>query len=225
MVKVKFCGFTSAGDVMRAQALGVDYLGFNFCPRSRRRVDPARAAELAGLVTGALKVGVFVDAPAEEIIPVANDVGLDLVQLHGRETADFCRRLRRETGRPLIKAFAVTGPETARDALEYADSVDYLLLDAPGASPRDGFGGSGRTFPWCRAGLFAALGRPFFLAGGLTAANVADAVRGASPFAVDVAGGIEDAAGRKDARLMALFLEAVRAAEPGIDGPAGDRRH
>lgn len=214
MVRVKVCGFTAAVDVAAAEAVGVDYLGFNFHPGSRRYVEPSRAGRLVDRVTAARKVGVFVDAPAADIGRLAGRLGLDLVQLHGDETPDFCRRLKEENGLRIIKALPVSGPAVLERAAAFRPWVDYLLLDSPAPAAGTGFGGSGRPFDWSVAAGVAAFGCPFFLAGGLDPDNVGAAISRLRPDAVDVAGGVEIAPGRKDRTLMARFVAAVRAASP-----------
>jgi phosphoribosylanthranilate isomerase len=151
-------------------------------------------------------VGVFVDAKVEEIAEVHARVDLDIVQLHGAETKEDCAAITRAMNRPVWKAIPV---REQRD-VEWLEQwpVDAILFDAP----TPGRGGSGETFDWS----IAALGRrrypalQIILAGGLTPENVARAISDVSPFAVDVASGVESAAGIKDAAKLTAFVDAVR---------------
>jgi phosphoribosylanthranilate isomerase len=210
-VKIKICGVTLVEDAALVAAAGVDFIGLNFWPRSRRRVDVERAAALAAAARGAgpaAIVGVFVDADAGEIAAVHARVGLDVIQLHGAETADAAAALARATGRPVWKAIAA-GAEGDLDALD-AWPVDAILLDTPTPDR----GGSGRSFDWglARAARLRHPARRLVLAGGLHPGNVADAIAAALPWAVDVASGVESAPGVKDAGKLAAFVAAARAA-------------
>lgn len=205
-VRVKICGLTSLDDALAAAELGADALGFNFWPGSKRFCPPERAAAIAARLPPFVSaVGVFVNQPRRHILKVAKQVGLHAVQLHGDEGPEDCRGF----PLPVVKAIRV-GSQKDLTGLE-AFQVAAFLLDAP--SP--GFGGSGRTFDW-RWARKARLERPqlppFVVAGGLTPANVAQAIRATRPFAVDVASGVESAPGLKDARLMARFLAAASGA-------------
>lgn len=204
-VAVKICGVTRPEDAALAAALGARYVGLNFWPGSKRfvSVDEGRAIARA-VPPGVLKVGVFVNASADDIELVAMQVGLDLVQLHGDETPEECAAL------PLrwLRALRMGGAADL-DALASYPGAEAILLDAPSA----GYGGSGRTFDWSLAARAVAVSsRPIFLAGGLTPDNVAAAVAAVHPFAVDVAGGVESAPGIKDPDKLRRFLESVKGA-------------
>lgn len=210
VVRVKFCGLTRAVDIVRAQELGVDFIGFNFYPPSPRHVPADGLEELLAAVRGPVRVGVFVNAGLPEIAVARTRFSLGAVQLHGDETPDFCRRARRRLGVPVIRAIGVNEPQALETARAYLSAADYLLLDAGGAGQGDGVrGGTGRTICWDLAARIAALGRPVFLAGGLTPENVARAVALVSPFGVDVAGGIEVSPGVKSGERMAGFMAAL----------------
>lgn len=202
-VRVKVCGITRLEDALAAVRLGADALGFNFWPGSRRFLPPGKAREivraLPPLVT---TVGVFVDPSQEEAASAAALSGIQVIQLHGDEPPALCRALQL----PVVKGIRVAGPESL-DALDAYPGVAGFLLDA--ASP--GYGGSGRTFDWSLARAAAARAT-VLLAGGLTPANVGEAVRAVRPYAVDVASGVESAPGVKDHALMARFIAAARAA-------------
>ena len=213
-MKIKICGVTLIEDAARVAAAGADFIGLNFWPRSKRHVDVERAAALAAAVRGAgpaAIVGVFVDAAAEAIAAVHARVGLDVIQLHGAETAADAAAVAAATGRPVWKAIAAGGPGDL-DALDAwpVDAVDALLLDTP--TPEKG--GSGRSFDWslARAARERHPARRLVLAGGLHAGNVAAAIAAVGPWAVDVASGVEAAPGVKDAARVAAFVAAARAA-------------
>ncbi len=201
MTRVKICGIRTASAALAAAEAGADAVGFVFYPPSPRFVPPARAAELARrLPPFVLRVGVFVNAPVEVVEDVAEQVGLDVVQLHGDEPPEVCARLRRR----VIKAVRVDGPEAVARAREYP--VAAVLLDAhvPGL-----YGGTGRRFDWS---LVRGLDKPVILSGGLTPDNVGEAIRQARPYAVDASSGVETD-GEKDPEKIAAFVRAVRAAD------------
>ena len=197
MTRVKICGITDSADARAAVAAGADALGFVFAP-SPRRITASRARRIAReLPPEVWKVGVFVDAAAGEVDAVAHEVDLDAVQLHGDESPGVCAAV----SRPVWKRLAVHDDDSVESLrarlLGYA--VSAILLD-PGA-------GSGRTFPWK---LAAPLHGLVIVAGGLTAKNVASAIRAAKPYAVDVSSGVEDAPGNKSAAMMRAFVDQVR---------------
>lgn len=192
MTKVKICGLSTASAVETACRAGADYIGFVFAG-SRRRVSLEQAQKLADLVPATVrKVGVFVSpslAELEEAISVAN---LDLVQIHG----DFDEELLTHIGRPVIRAYQVKG--ALKDVCQ---QVDYLLFDAPLA-------GSGQTFDWQTFDR-SQINQPFFIAGGLNAGNVQEAIQYFAPYAVDVSSGIETD-GQKDLQKITEFIERVK---------------
>jgi phosphoribosylanthranilate isomerase len=188
---VKICGVTSPEDAALAAAAGADAVGINFWPRSKRYVDPAEAAPIiAAIPRGVAKVGVFVDAPADEVARHMDELGLDRVQLHGDEAAaDFARF---DPAR-LIRVVRV------RDEASFAPAgwrPSLWLYDAY----VDGFGGAGVAQ------------RPFLLAGGLTPENVGAAISAVRPDGVDVASGVERSPREKDKHKLAAFIAAARAA-------------
>jgi phosphoribosylanthranilate isomerase len=206
MLKVKICGITNLEDALAAVGAGADALGFNFYRKSPRYLT-AREARLVveRLPAGVLCVGVFVNEDAEEVRRVMTEAGLGAAQLHGDESADYCRGL---ACGMTIKALRVgEGFDIARVAQSGADAV---LLDAFAGGA---FGGTGRTFDWEVARRACSLVPKLFLAGGLTPSNVADAVRAVRPFAVDVCSGVETAPGRKSPALVKKFIEAARGGE------------
>jgi phosphoribosylanthranilate isomerase len=210
-VAVKICGITSPEDARAAAAAGADAIGLVFWPGSPRALDVEAARRVADAVPPlVLRVGVFVDAPASEIDRVAAVVGLDVVQLHGSEMPEACRL----PGRRVLKALRVGEAFDPEQALRYEGRAAGLLLDAAvGALP----GGSGRSFDWSQAAALRPRVGFLMLAGGLTAANVGDAIARVRPDAVDVSSGVEVAPGRKDREKMRAFVAAVRAAEARLD--------
>lgn len=198
--RVKFCGLTRAEDVDAAVAAGVDALGFVLWPGSKRAIDEQRLEELAARVPAFVtRVGLFVDADPAWIDRCAPH--LDLLQFHGNESPAECARFERAW----IKALRMRDDLDLGTAAEEYAGARGLLLDAyrPGVP-----GGTGETFDWSR--IPANLAKPVILAGGLSAANAAEAIASVAPFALDVSGGIEAAPGTKDASRMAAFMAAVR---------------
>lgn len=204
MVRVKICGITNLEDALLAADLGAYALGFIFYPKSPRAIRPEAAREIIRkLPPFVLTVGVFVDEEPAKVQEIVAYAGLDWLQLHGAESPDYCRFL----GRRVIKGFQVKGGEIFSRLREYQDAVQAFLLDTyrPGVP-----GGTGETFDWDLARQAQQFGVPIILAGGLTAANVADAIRIAQPAAVDVASGVEAAPGKKDPNKLRAFMEAVK---------------
>ncbi|MGQ9687949.1 MAG: phosphoribosylanthranilate isomerase [Desulfobaccales bacterium] len=203
MVRVKICGITNPTDARLAADLGAHALGFIFYPKSPRSVAPDAARDIIkNLPPFVLSVGVFVDEEAGLVREVAETVGLDWVQLHGRESPDYCKSL----GRRVIKGFRVRGEEIFEELHKYQGAAQAFLLDAYKPELP---GGTGETFDWeiaRRAGTYG----PIILAGGLTAANLAEAIQVAQPAAVDVASGVEAAPGKKDAEKLLAFFASIK---------------
>ena len=203
-VRVKFCGFTRVEDALQAVELGVDAIGLVFVPASRRCVDLGRAREIAAAVPAFVAtVGLFMDAPADAVRRVLDEVPLDLLQFHGQENADDCASF----GRPWLKALAMgDGVDVAATASRYA-AARGVLLDAHRSGEQ---GGSGQRFDWSR--IPPALAPRIVLAGGLAPDNVAQAIAAVRPFAVDVSSGIESAPGIKCPARMREFINEVQRA-------------
>jgi len=198
---VKICGVTTAEDAAVAVAAGADAIGVNFWSGSKRHVTLADARDvLAAVPAGVLKVGVFVDAPVEEVERHLDELELDRAQLHGDESPALFDRLDRR----LIRVVRV------RDESSFASEAGWSpalwLYDAYVES----FGGGGVVAPWSL--IAARARRPFLLAGGLTPDNVAKAVAQTRPDGVDVASGVESSARKKDPAKIAAFIAAARAA-------------
>ena len=204
--RVKICGLTGPDDARAAAEAGADAVGLVFWAGSPRAVEPAAARRVAAaLPPFVLRVGVFVDAPPDEMARLADDVGLDLLQLHGREPLALLGRLSRRA----LKAVHVDSQAGLDEALAWAERGAGLLVDARGgASP----GGTGQRCDWDWARRLRERAPFVALAGGLTPENVAEALRAVAPHAVDVSSGVESAPGRKDAGRMRAFVAAVRSA-------------
>lgn len=189
---------TRAEDVRCAVGLGVDALGFVFVKESPRGLDPERARALLEQVPPFVTaVGLFMDAPAGEIEHVLRRTGLHLLQFHGGEDDEFCRQF----GVPYLKAVPMGSTDSIADFCNGFASASGFVLDSHSNGE---MGGTGKTFAWHR--ISGSLGRPVMLAGGLTPENVARAVAGVRPYAVDVSSGIEAAPGEKDAGKMKRFV-------------------
>ena len=201
-VKVKICGITNLADGMAAAEAGADALGFVFYDRSPRGVSIETAADLIRhLPPFVLKVGVLVNAPEDLVFRAVRECGLSLLQFHGDEAPEYCLQF----GLMSMKAFRIRDAASLQALRNYP--TDAWLLDAyvPGTP-----GGTGETFNWDLALEAQKLGRPIFLAGGLTPENVAEAVRRARPYGVDVSSGVEAAPGRKDHAKVRAFIQAAK---------------
>jgi phosphoribosylanthranilate isomerase len=206
-VKVKICGITNWTDARRAVEAGAQFLGFNFYRPSPRYIQPAAARRIVRrLPDGIAVVGVFVNEPEANMLAIARRVGLDYLQLHGDEPPEQVARLKREI--PVIKAVRVRD-SFRPNQLDAFGRASAILLDGFDARRH---GGTGRTFNWNLARGSNGL-RRIFLAGGLTPENVAEAIRVARPYAVDVCSGVEARPGRKDPARIVELMWAVKGAE------------
>ena len=229
MTRIKLCGLTRIQDIEIANKLKPEYIGFIFWDRSSRNVSAIQAARLKGKLDPEIKaVGVFVNAPAEQVISYYNVGIIDIAQLHGNENEEYIKKLH-DAGLTVIKAFKMkkTGeninlagnanietPEkpTGNAITEtYGKSTDDVITEAVKSSADyimfDPGKGEGATFNWQ---LIKGIKREFFLAGGLTPENIEKAVETVQPFAVDVSSGIETG-GHKDPDKMAAFVKNTRA--------------
>ena len=198
MTKIKMCGLRRAEDIEYANMIVPDYIGYVFAKKSRRCVAPEKAQELTRLLReDIIPVGVFVDEPIEKVIALAESGTIRIAQLHGSESEEYAAELK-ERGITVIRAFRVSSESDI--AAARSSCADFVLLDSGG--------GSGETFDWS---LIKAVGRNYFLAGGLTADNVAEAVKKLRPYAVDASSCLETE-GFKDFEKMRAFAEAVRRA-------------
>lgn len=206
-VTVKICGITNTEDALVAVDAGADALGFIFYEKSPRFVTTeAVAAIIQQLTRPVARVGVFVNATVETVLEAMSRCHLSLLQFHGDESPEFCLQF----GLMNMKAFRVRDDSVFQEMQRYP--TDAWLLDA--FSPA-GLGGTGETFNWDLAIRANQLGRPIFLAGGLTPDNVAEAVARVRPFGVDVSSGVEATPGRKDHAKVRAFIQAARNAAAG----------
>ena len=193
---VKICGVKTTEEALAAEAYGADWIGFIMAP-SRRRITPAKARMICRHLTRVQRVGVFVDAPLTLVQEMAEYCGFDRVQLHGRETADYCEAL----GLPYVKSLLMSRLLPA--SAEWAAYKNGCFLVDSGS-------GSGETFDWgqCEK-LPDAVRRNMLLAGGLNAGNVAQAIQLVEPLGVDVSSGVETN-GVKDLEKIAAFIRNAR---------------
>lgn len=208
-VRIKFCGLGRPSDVAAAVAARAAYVGFVFFPKSPRYISPATARALALEVPpGVAKVALTVNATDAELESLLDEVPLDILQLHGSESPDRVAEVRQRFGLPVMKAIGVAGEADLTALDDYGKVADMLLVDAKPAPGGELPGGNGLAFDWR---LIA--GRrwpvPWLLAGGLTADNVAEAVRLTGARQVDLSSGIESTRGVKDHALMQAFAEAL----------------
>ncbi len=205
-VTVKICGITNEADGVAAAEAGADVLGFVFYEPSSRYVSVAAAAKIVrALPALTVKAGVFVDASEDLVVRAIGECGLNLLQFHGAEPPDYCFQF----GLMSIKAFRIQDRASLEALSNY--TTDGWLLDA--YAP-DRPGGTGETFNWDLAIEAKAMGRPIFLAGGLTPENVAEAVSRVHPYGVDVSSGVEMAPRKKDHAKVRAFIQAAKTATP-----------
>lgn len=211
--RIKLCGFVRPGDVDDAVALGVDMVGFVFYSKSPRflRLDEARALR-ARLPSYVCAVGLFVNEPIDSLLDVVGALGLDLVQLHGDESPGFATSLAAR-GRPYWRAVRVRQESDLLESFEAFGDAEAFLLD----SYTSGYGGSGSGFDWSM--IPRSRPRPVVLSGGLGPDTVATGIRQVKPMAVDASSSVQGAdPRRKDAALMARFVEAVMIADRAATG-------
>ena len=199
--RVKICGITRREDALSAIAAGADALGFVFYPPSPRAVTAEQAQPLiAGLPPFVSKVGLFVNASAEQVRHVIAVTGIDCLQFHGDETADYCTQF----NLPYYKAIRVkSGVNLVQCQLDFA-SAAALLLDT---YSEKAVGGTGEVFDWTL--IPQGLEKPLILAGGLTVDSVAQAIAQVAPYALDVSGGVELQKGVKSPQKIAAFMQQV----------------
>jgi phosphoribosylanthranilate isomerase len=204
-VRIKICGITNKEDALAAAHLGADALGFVFAP-SPRKISAESAREIIKVLPPFVKtVGVFVDEDPERVSSVAARCGLDILQLHGSESVDYCSSFDRR----VIKAVRLQSRDELKNLSKYANVVDALLLDTYVPNK---LGGTGIPFDWKLAVEAGRYGR-IILAGGLNPENVAAAISMVKPYAVDASSGLEKSPGVKDHEKMTQFMrEAMQAA-------------
>lgn len=205
MIRIKCCGMTRAEDAVLAAELGADAIGLIFTARSRRKVDIGQARAIArALPPMVTTVALFMDEDAVFVDEVIAAVQPALLQFHGTERDDWCAQF----GRPYLKAIAMGDGSDALPRLRAYPGAAGLVLDGHGLGEA---GGSGKAFDWSL--MPRDLAQPLILAGGLHPGNVAQAIRVARPWGVDVSSGIESAPGIKDPAQLEAFIAAARAAD------------
>lgn len=202
-IRTKICGITRPEDAQAAAELGADAIGLVFYAKSKRAVNIEHAqAVVKNLPPFVSVVALFVNENEQTIREILRQVPIDVIQFHGDEDDDFCRRF----DRPYLKAVRVQSAADIQTACTKFPNARALLFDA--YHPTE-YGGTGQSFDWTM--LHGNIGRPWILAGGLTAENVAEAVKISGAAAVDVSGGVEISGGVKSREKMAAFIQAVKA--------------
>jgi len=212
-MKIKVCGITSIDEALALSKAGVNYVGFIFYPASKRyalhtlTLDQIKSVQLPGV----LKVGVFVNEPLENVIATATAAGLDMVQLHGDETPNFCKEMANHY--PVIKAFRISETDdVAYKISEYLEDIDYLLFDTASSV----YGGSGISFDWEKLANATGL-KPYFLSGGIGPDDVSKITSfvqsdaAGNCIAVDVNSKFETAPGQKNLQLLQSFIPSIKA--------------
>jgi len=210
--EIKICGLTTPAALEATIAARADYAGLVIFPPSPRHLALADAAALAARAAGRIRlVGLFVDAAESLIGEVVAAASLDVIQLHGREDPARVAAIRATFGKPVWKAMAVSSADDIARAEHFAGAADLVLFDAKPPKGAAMPGGLGLVFDWTLLAAYKAP-LPWGLAGGLSPANVAEAVRVTQAPLVDVSSGVESAPGVKDEGLIAQFCKAARAA-------------
>lgn len=209
-IQIKICGINSADAADAAVRAGAHYAGLMFHPGSARNLAPQQAAGLAAHMRGRIRIVAVVADPADDMIAsIVASVKPDMIQLHGRESAARTGAIRARFNLPIIKAFAIADAGDLANVASYDDAADMYLFDAKAPASAARPGGHGAAFDWSlMAGRSFA--RPWLLAGGLNAQNVARAIARTGAGAVDVSSGVETAPGVKDANLIGAFVTAAR---------------
>jgi phosphoribosylanthranilate isomerase len=223
-VAIKICGLTDAKAVSTAVDAGADFLGFNFFRRSPRFVSVEAAEELASVVPRkVIVVGLFVDPPDAQIESTLKTMRLDMIQLHGKETSARVAMIHKNFGVPVMKAVGIETHADVVAASAYQTSAAWMLFDAKPAPNAARPGGNALPFEWALMRAYSAK-LPWMLAGGLTAKNVAAAIKASGARAVDVSSGVETSPGVKSPAKIRAFIRAVRAVAPnGAQGAVNKR--
>ncbi|MDE2843200.1 MAG: phosphoribosylanthranilate isomerase [Chloroflexota bacterium] len=222
MIHTKICGIQCTEDALVASEAGADFIGLVFVPERRRRLEGPAAAqilsELRTLVPQPPRaVGLFADQPLEDVVEIISDCNLDMVQLCGQESPDYCRQVTGRTGAEVIKVVHIPASETVETVrggggmqariAPYLESECRVTLDRLVEGLQ---GGTGQSFDWQVAAELSRQGYQFLLAGGLTPDNVAQAVAQVKPWGVDVSTGVETD-GQKDEDKIRAFIRNARA--------------
>ncbi len=209
-VKVKICGLTNLNDTMDAIEMGADYLGFNFYPDSPRYILPEKAWEIFQEIPMNIpKVGVFVNEAIDQVLDLAVDLGLDVLQFHGDETPEELNAL----GHPWYKAFRLKDESVLAEIPKY--QCEWILVDS---YSEKAYGGTGLSTHWDLVHRAARFGKEVILAGGLNPDNISVAVATVNPFMVDVASGVEASPGKKDRLKMEMFIQRAKSTPLRLKG-------
>lgn len=212
-MKVKICGLTNKEDALWSANFGADYLGFNFWKESPRYISLTTVNKwIHELPPFVQKIGLFVDDDVKNILKAVQTLKLQGIQLHGNESVEFVKQLKElflqnQLKCFIVKAFRMKDAEVLTNLKSYDGIVDYFLLDS---YVENQMGGTGKVFNWDLAIQAKELGKPFFLAGGLTPENVKDAKRKIEPYAVDVSSGVEGKLRHKDIDKVKEFIRNAK---------------
>lgn len=203
--KVKICGLTNLQDARFVSGALAHFMGFIFYEDSPRYIEPAQAGAIINWIAGPRCVGVFVNQPMDDVNVIARQTGIDLIQLHGTESPEYCELIEK----PIIKAIHIAdddSEEEIRRRIEpYLSKVEYLMFDT---KVENMWGGTGTTFDW-KLVKDVAGDIPFFLSGGLNSENVRSACRSVKPYAVDLSSSLEREPGTKDYDKVEKFMDEM----------------
>ncbi len=200
MPKIKLCGLTRQSDIEAVNIANPDYIGFVFA-KSRRQINEEKAKQFKQFLSPYIQVvGVFVNEKIEKIINLCNSNIIDMIQLHGDEDNEYIRKLKECVPNKIIKAVRVKESQDVERAIEIV--ADYILFDT---YHREQYGGTGETFDW---NLISKVDKPYFLAGGINADNVYEAIKLCNPFCIDISSGVETN-GYKDPKKILHIIDKV----------------
>lgn len=200
MPKIKLCGLTRQSDIDAVNIANPDYIGFVFA-KSRRQINEEKAKQFKQFLSPYIQVvGVFVNEKIEKIINLCNSNIIDMIQLHGDEDNEYIRKLKECVPNKIIKAVRVKESQDVERAIEIV--ADYILFDT---YHREQYGGTGETFDW---NLISKVDKPYFLAGGINADNVYEAIKLCNPFCIDISSGVETN-GYKDPKKILHIIDKV----------------
>lgn len=205
-IKLKVCGMRDAENIIQLAALQPDYIGFIFYPESKRYVGEIDQNILKKIPSDIKKTGVFVNESYRVIVDKISDFKLDAIQLHGKESAEFCDKFR-TVDVEVIKAVGISNPANFDGLNEYSDAVDYFLFD----TKTQQHGGSGKTFDWSLLKCYT-LNKPYFLSGGLSSEHLNDlsAIQDSRLYAFDLNSRFELEPGLKDIQKLRSFFNEIR---------------
>lgn len=200
MPKIKLCGLTRQSDIDAVNIANPDYIGFVFA-KSRRQINEEKAKQFKQFLSPYIQVvGVFVNEKIEKIINLCNSNIIDMIQLHGDEDNEYIRKLKECVPNKIIKAVRVKESQDVERAIEIV--ADYILFDT---YHREQYGGTGETFDW---NLISKVDKPYFLAGGINADNIYEAIKLCNPFCIDISSGVETN-GYKDPKKILHIIDKV----------------